>query len=228
MRIVICCITLFLTSISSYANQSSLDFKIYNTKINVEAPYGFYDSSYINPHRIITFSKSMPKGLTTKSVLVPKDDIGKKYRYIALVTNDKIDRLRLSKNSFEAVKKGAINKQFSLSKDKRRIDKIYSDWSTFMSDYYDVKLDINPNEITPLRIFLNNDTSLGMSSIMYLDTFLNGEYSARPMVSSMSLVMVRNKIVNIYVYSKYDSIKDIIWAESKAKEFTYLLLDSNK
>ena len=112
MKALICCIALSLVSISSYANQSNLDFQIHNTKIIVKAPYGFYDSSDINPDRVITFSKAMPKGLTTHSVLVPKNDINNKYRYMALVTNDKIDKLKLSKKSFEIIKKGARKNNF--------------------------------------------------------------------------------------------------------------------
>jgi len=228
MKALICCIALSLMSISSYANQSNLDFKIHNTEIIVKAPYGFYNSSDINPDRVITFSRSMPKGLTTQGVLVPKNDISKKYRYMALVTNDKIDKLKLSKKSFEIIKKEAIKKQFSLSRDKEKIDKMFSDWSEFMSEFNNHKLEISPNEITPLRVFLNNDEVLGLSSINYLNIFSDDNYSDRAMVSATSLVKVKNKLVNIYVYSKYESIKDIIWVESKAKEFAYLLLDSNK
>lgn len=228
MKVLICYIVLSLVSISSYANQSNLDFKIHNTKIIIKTPYGFYDSSDINPDRMITFSKSMPKGLTTQGVLVPKNDISKKYRYMALVTNDKIDKLTLSQKSFEIIKKGARKKQFSLSRDKERIDKMFSDWSEFMSEFNNHKLEISPNEITPLRIFLDNDEVLGFSSINHLNIFLDDNYSDRAMVSATSLVKVKNKLVNIYVYSKYESIKDIIWVESKAKEFAYLLLDSNK
>ncbi len=228
MKALICCIALSLVSISSYANQSNLDFQIHNTKIIVKAPYGFYDSSDINPDRVITFSKAMPKGLTTQSVLVPKNDINNKYRYMALVTNDKIDKLKLSKKSFEIIKKGARKKQFSLSRDKERIDKMFSDWSEFMSEFNNHKLEISPNEITPLRIFLDNNEVLGFSAISYLNIFSDDNYSNRAMVSATSLVKVKNKLVNVYIYSKYESIKDIIWVESKAKEFAYLLLDSNK
>jgi len=38
---------------------------------------------------------------------------------------------------------------------------------------------------------------------------------------------VKNKLIFIYVYSNYDSMKDITWVKAKANEFVSLLLENN-
>ena len=41
------------------------------------------------------------------------------------------------------------------------------------------------------------------------------------------MVFVKNKIVNVYIYSDFDSEKDIIWIEAKTNELVNLLINNN-
>ena len=46
-------------------------------------------------------------------------------------------------------------------------------------------------------------------------------------VNSLSIVFVKNKMVYVYIYSDYDSEKDITWIEDKTKETVNLLIKNN-
>jgi hypothetical protein len=41
------------------------------------------------------------------------------------------------------------------------------------------------------------------------------------------MVFVKNKIIIAYIYSDFDSEKDIIWIEDKTKETVNLLIKNN-
>lgn len=215
----------------TYADASNFSIKIHNTEIKVKAPDGFFESSYVDPLALELFSKLMPSILTTHTLLVPKDDLANdKNRYMALVTITEFDKSKLSQKGFEKEIRDNVRKeQFTLMNSARgMIDKELTEKSKSISDEYDIDMSFKMNEMTPLGVFLDNKDSIGFVTILNADFLIEDEFEKASVVNATVMANVKNKLITIYVYSNYDSMKDVAWAKAKANEFVSLLLKSNK
>ena len=88
------------------------------------------------------------------------------------------------------------------------------------------KLNLKMGETAPLGLFLDKINAVGFTEIMQVKgKFDSGSELTK--VASQSLVLVRGKLIYVYVYSAYNTLKDILWAEAKSKELVDLILNNN-
>ena len=83
------------------------------------------------------------------------------------------------------------------------------------------------NETTPLGVFFDNKNVISYSSIMSGEKSVNGINENFIQVIATSIVLLKKKIIFVYIYSDYDSEKDITWIEGKTKELISLLIKNN-
>jgi hypothetical protein len=212
-----------------YADARNFSIKVHNTEINVRAPDGFYESSYIDPLVSEIFSKLMPDDLRIHAILIPKDGMDDDSRYMVLVTVKEVEKLKLSQRMFDKeIRKIMREQQFTLMNSlKDEINDLFIEKSNTFSNDYDMNISLKTNEMTSLGVFLDNSDSIGFATIMNMEVSAE-EYSDKsPIINATVFSKVKNKLIVIYIYSEYRSMKDVVWVKAKAKEFTSLLLINN-
>ena len=222
-------ISLCLTS-SAYADSRNFSFKANNTKINVRTPDGFYESSNIYPERLDFVRTFYPDYLKVHAVLVPKGipDTERLSRYMILVTNNKADKHKITQSFFDETRELMREEQFTLmNKYRDMIDDALEDGTSKIFNKYNVDFITEIGETVPLGVFIDNEKVISLNMISNTNISTNGINYSFLQLMSFSMVFVKNKIVNVYIYSDFDSKTDIIWIEGKTKELVNLLIKNN-
>jgi hypothetical protein len=222
-------ISLYFTS-SVYADSRNFSFKADNTKINVRTPDGFYESSNIYPERLEFVRTFYPDYLMVHAVLVPKGipDTERLSRYMILVTNKKADKHKITQSFFDETRDLMREQQFTLINEYRdMIDDALEEGTSKVFNKYDVDFITEIGETVPLGVFIDNEKVISLNMISNTNISNNGINHSFLQLMSFSMVFVKNKIVNVYIYSDFDSEKDIIWIEAKTNELVNLLINNN-
>ena len=222
-------ISLCLTS-SAYADSRNFSFKVNKTKINVRTPDGFYESSYIAPGRLDMAKTLLPQTLNVQAVLLPKGvtDFERLTRYIILVTEKRLEKRKITQKDFNNLRELLREQQFTLlNKWKEKIDEEVEAGALRISNESGLKYKFLVGETTPLGVFIDNKKVISINTISNMKTSLEGTNYDFLQVASSSMVFVKNKIIMAYIYSDFDSEKDIIWIEDKTKETVNLLIKNN-
>ena len=224
-RLLIGFLTIFI-SYASYADESNFSFMIEDTKINVRAPSGFYESSYINSE-VLDIVKMLypPEVYDIHAVLIPADyDTDTSGRSIILASLKEIDVLDLSKQDFINIKDEFVNQQFTIMNSAMdTINEGLEDSVAKINEKYDTNINWTFNETTPLGVFMDEEDAMAFSVIMagdYSEDYLEEGFFE---INSLAAMNLNNRLVIAYVYSVFEANTDIIWVEAKTKELVGLL-----
>jgi len=223
---------LLLSTLASnvYADARNYSIEVHKTTIEVETPDGFYESSYVDRYAFKRFVKLMPDDLLTHTLLLPKSGVDDNLRVIFLATPKKIVKYKVSDAIFNKIINNVKDERLKITRLRSDVDSHYKKISkSIKDDYdYDVDADVAMGEMTPLDVFIDNDDLFGFTTILNLEALVDGKLKVTPLINTFAMMNIKNKLVSIYIYAKYNSIKDTVWAEAKAKEFASLLMDKNK
>ena len=218
-------LTVFI-SFASYADESNFSFMIGDTTINVRAPSGFYESSYINSE-VLDIVKMLypPEVYDIHAVLIPADyDTDTSGRSIILASLKEIDVLDLSKQDFINIKDEFVNQQFTIMNSAMdTINEGLEDSVAKINEKYDTNINWTFNETTPLGVFMDEEDAMAFSVIMagdYSEDYLEEGFFE---INSLAAMNLNNRLVIAYVYSVFEANTDIIWVEAKTKELVGLL-----
>ena len=215
---------------SNYADSRNFDFKINNTKINVRTPDGFYDSSSTYPEYLGQLQAMYPESHIVLAALTPKTNLDtlEFSRYMIFTTLKRLSKEKISQKPFNGLRDEIREQQFTLMNELReRADQALIDGSYRLSTRNGIEFKIIMNETTPLGVFFDNKKVISFSSIMSGEKSINGINENFIQVIAVSTVLLKKKIIFVYIYSDYDSEKDIIWIEAKTKELVNLLIKNN-
>ena len=229
-KLLILLLISFSFVVSAYADSKNFSFKANWTKINVTTPDGFYESSNIYPERLDLVRTFYPDYLKVHAVLVPKGipDTERLSRYIILATSKKADKQKITQKFFDDLRELMREQQLTFINDyKDMIDDALEGGTSKVLKKYDVEIITEIGETVPLGVFIDNEKVISLNIIANSNISNNGINYPLLQVSSTSIVFVKNKIVYVYIYSDYDSEKDIIWIEDKTKETVNLLIKNN-
>ncbi len=84
------------------------------------------------------------------------------------------------------------------------------------------------NETTPLGVFIDNDNAISFGTIIDVEASVDNESDKSLMFASTTFANIKSKVVVLYIYSLYNSEKDVVWAKAKTNEIINLLLEENK
>ena len=221
---------LLLSTLASnvYADARNYSIEVHKTTIEVETPDEFYESSYVDRYAFKRFAKLMPDDLLTHTLLLPKSGVDDNLRVIFLATPKKIVKYKVSDAIFNKIINKVKDERLKLTRLRSDVDSHYKNISKSIKDDYNVDADVAMGEMTPLDVFIDNDDLFGFTTILNLEVLVDGRLTATPLINTFAMMNIKNKLVSIYIYAKYNSIKDTVWAEAKAKEFASLLMDKNK
>ena len=215
---------------STYADSRNFDFKINNTKINVRTPDGFYDSSSTYPEYLGQLQAMYPESHIVLAALTPKTQLDtlEFSRYMILTTLKRLTKEKISQKPFNGLRDEIREQQFTLMNEWRdRADQALIDGSYRLSTRNGIEFKILMNETTPLGVFFDNKKVISFSTIMSGEKSVNGINENFIQATATSIVLLKKKIIFVYIYSDYDSEKDIIWIEDKTKETVNLLIKNN-
>ena len=215
---------------STYADSRNFDFKINNTKINVRTPDGFYDSSSTYPEYLGQLQAMYPESHTVLAALTPKTNLDtlEFSRYMIFTTLKRLPKEKISQKPFNGLRDDIREQQFTLINEWRdKADQTLIDGSYRLSNRYGIEFKILMNETTPFGVFFDNKKVSSFSSIMSGEKSVNGINENFVQVIATSIVLLKKKIIFVYIYSDYDSEKDITWIEGKTKELISLLIKNN-
>jgi len=213
----------------SLANSTTFSFKLDNSEINVRAPNGFYDASSVNPEFLKFIKTFYPETFDIHTVLVPKPPFDKEGRYIILLTLSGFDGRNATGKQFDNLRDFMREQQYTfMSEMGEDAKKFIESGVSSVNDKYDEKYNLIVNEITPLGVFIDNSKSLSFSAIMSRDETKNGNTVRALQVASTTYLHIKNKLLVSYLYSDFNSEKDLVWLKAKTQELIGLLLKYNK
>jgi hypothetical protein len=219
-RLLTALLTVFI-SYASYADESNFSFMIGDTTINVRAPSGFYESSYINSEVLDIVKMLYPSEVyDIHAVLIPADyDTSPSSRSIVLASLKAIDAINISKQDFIDIKDEFVNQQFTIMNSAMEtINENLVDSMDEINEKYDTDINWSFNETTPLGVFMDEEDAMAFSVIMagdFSEDYLEEGFFE---INSLAVMNLNNRLVIAYVYSEFESNTDIIWVEAKTKE----------
>ena len=196
--------------------------------INVRTPDGFYESSHTYPEYLNQLKTVWKDTQIVQAALIPKTYSDTFRRYMVLTTLKRLTKEKISQKPFNGLRDNIREQQFTLMNEWRdKADQALIDGSYRLSSRYGIEFKVLMNETTPLGVFFDNKNVISYSSIMSGEKSVNGINENFIQVIATSIVLIKKKIIFVYIYSDYDSEKDITWIEGKTKELISLLIKNN-
>jgi hypothetical protein len=224
--------------VTANINDKNIVVNIGGVTISARTPTGFYKTSDTYP-AYFDFVEKYATGEETKllSWLVPEKDYVRlknnqkpnSGRYINLKINKSFIREYFTAKDFDELKGLLRKEQYTATNDlSGAINKEFNRISRNAESDYNLpyKLNLKLGETAPLGLFIDKTNAIGFTEIMQIKgKFDSGSELTK--VASGSLVLVRGKLLYVYVFSAYNTLQDILWAEAKSKELVDLILKNN-
>ena len=161
-------------------------------------------------------------------VMAPPDDVAAAKqgalrdlnRYMMLQTFRQTEKMTITTKEFAEVLKG-VDQQ--LGSDKA-IAKQEEEINAQLKRTNDVK-NLKVGETAMLGIYQRSDEFVDMGMMLKAQVAGN---EPKPIVSAISIAMIRGKVVYIYVYSAYKTPEDITWTRKTVKEWRESITAANK
>lgn len=214
----------------TFADSRNFSFKLEDTTINVRAPNGFYESSYIDQEISQIVDMIFPPYLfNVHATLVPKNFMDELSRYIILVSLPEFNKINITRKDFADLRVQMRQEQYTLMNEISDDSKFFIDNAVSnINSAYDADMDFSYNETTPLGVFLDSEKAISFNTIMagnYSDAYSE---ETTLQIGSTSFIYINKRVLIAYIYTDFNSQKDIIWIEGKTKELIELLLKNNK
>jgi len=224
--------------VTAAVNDQKIIVNIGDITISAKTPTGFYKISGTYPAYFDFVEKyATGKEIKLLSWLVPEKDYLRlknnqkpnSGRYINLKINKALIGEYFTVKDFDELKGLVKKEQYTATNDlSGDINKEFNRISRDAESDYNLpyKLNLKLGETALLGLFLDKTNAIGFTEIMQVKgKFDSGSELTK--AASQSLVLVRGKLIYVYVYSAYNTLKDVLWVEAKSKELVDLILNNN-
>ena len=106
-------------------------------------------------------------------------------------------------------------------------DKTADEVTNNFSEEYKIPVDIKIGEPVPLGTFVEQSDAYGFGNLMRYKVSSGEKEIEYDMVTGISFLRVKSRVLFAYVYCLYESEKDINWAKSKSIEWIDSMLKLN-
>lgn len=213
----------------TFADSRNFSFKIEDTTINVRTPNGFYESSYVDQEISQLVDMIFPPYIfNVHATLVPKDFMDEFSRYIILVSLPEYNKINITRKDFAELQALMRQEQYTLMNEISDDSNIVVENAVSnINNAYDTDMDFSYDETTPLGVFLDTEKAISFNTIM-AGNYSDG-YSEETtfQIGSTSFIYINKRVLVAYIYTDFNSQKDIIWIEGKTRELIELLLKNN-
>ena len=208
---------------------SSVVETVGGTPITVPAPPGFTDPSSISKDLQSVGEAMTPPTNRLLALFISEPDIkrvssGKSAtlsRYFMAQTMRKLESTNVSVRDFVKLREMFKQQQRDLlerhkSKSQQNIDAASKELGR---KYQDPSFAMKVGEISPLGVFLDGDTSVGMAALIKYSFVIDGKTEETPMAMAMTIALVKGRIIYLYAYSTYKSNADAEWVRSVSRQW---------
>ncbi len=227
--------------VAATVNDKNIAVSVGGVTISARTPTGFYKTSDTYP----AYFSSAEKYATGKegkllSLLVPEKDYLRlknnqnpnSGRYMTLKVSKFLINEYVTERHFDELKALVRKEQYTATNDlssdiNKELNRISRNLE---SDYnHPYKLNLKLGETTPLGLFIDETNAIGSTNIAQIKGKIYSDSDSElTKVATTSFVLVRGRLIYVSVYSAFNTLKDIIWAEAKSKELVGLILNNNQ
>jgi hypothetical protein len=112
-------------------------------------------------------------------------------------------------------------------RDRERAQSFVDDVSKDLSKERGVAIDLKVGQPRALGVFADGDNFIAYALLTKMKAAAGGETLEFILASASGFVRVKNKLIFAWVYSKYDSQKDIDWVRAATKDWMQQILSAN-
>lgn len=149
-------------------------------------------------------------------------------RYLFAQTARFAEDQLVSKANFSKLKSSMRQKKDEQTdRNVLKVNKLLAQMSKEESHKHGTAISLELGEVVPLGIIAETDSSLILGYLSRVAVRRGKLEDVRTMITILSAVAVKSKIVFLYTYSTFRSPKDIEWAKLVAQQWTAQLLNAN-
>lgn len=222
---------LFLTSLTNAA-----EFTVGDEKISIPSPSGFSEISSISPETVQLFEDMCPPTNRLLAVFLTQDDVGRLIQgkataldsYMMVHSSKKLETFSLAKYQFKEVRTATRSQYDSLfEKHRESIDKIMGQAGQAISKRIDAEVALDIGDIVPLGIDFETVYSITASQLTKYSVKVDDENVEYVMAGTMCTMLVKGKVIYLYVYKTYNDKSDLDWTRKTTKSWTNSILSAN-
>ncbi len=233
------CLSLFLIIFSTiYCTYCfSAEIKIDSETISVPAYDGFVEISKISPDTVAMFEDMLPPTNNLHAVFVTASDSGKLLksqspelkRYLIVQTAKSLESVALGTRHFaELRKKIRIEYESLFDQNKSKIDELAKHASQKLSDRISDKFEMKVGEMLPMSVNSETVNHISLSSLTKFSTSTPEENTDFISAGTMSMALLKGRVVYLNVFSTYNTIDDLKWTQSVAEKWIASTIRANE
>lgn len=219
------------------ANCFSADIKIDSEIISVPAYDGFVEISKISPDTLAMFEDMLPPTNNLHAVFVTASDSAKllKYqspelkRYLIVQTAKSLESVALGARHFAELRNKIREEYESLfDQNKSKIDELAKRASQKLSDRISDNFEMKVGEMLPMSVNSETAYHISLSSLTKYSTSTAEGNTEFISAGTMSMVLLKGRVLYLNVFSTYNNIEDLKWTQSVAEKWTESAVRSNQ
>jgi len=230
-------IVLFLIAIFFHSYCFSADIKIDSEIISVPAYAGFVEISKISPDTMAMFKDMLPPTNNLHAVFVTASDSGKLLksqspllkRYLIVQTAKSLESVALGARHFAEMRTKIREEYESLfDQNRSKIDELAKNASQKLSNRISDKFVMKVGEMLPMSINSETAYHISLSSLTKFSTSTADENTQFISAGTMSMVLLKGRVVYLNVFSTYNNLEDLKWTQSVAEKWTESTVRANQ
>ncbi|MDD3118939.1 MAG: hypothetical protein PHQ27_07165 [Victivallales bacterium] len=214
---------------------SAKEIKIGDKTITIPLQDGFVDSASVDANILPNMTQFIPKDFEALALYVARSDAvllatGKKAvfdKYMALTTLKETSDLFVPPHYFSKLKNGMRNQYGSspewVQKERHEFEKKISKMISTADAAADYKID----KIIPLGIDFENENMISVSVLSRKIITIKKRKIPFFQVSSITLLLIRGKVLCLYVYNNYKEQQDLIWVQKQSRAIAQSIVTAN-
>ena len=230
------CFSLLLMVVVSHeatAGTQSVTVDVGGQGLYLPAPAGFHEISLLSPETRKLAETLTPPSNRLLAVFVSESDLGRimkgespeLQRYMFMQAYRQLEKSDISGAQFSKLVAQVKQQQYTLlEKSKDQVDSVIDRASGKISKDYGISLKVNIGEPVPLGVFMEKSDAVGFAMLAKCHGAAEGQQVDLLMAGGTSLVRVNGKILYAYVYSRYETQKDLDWVRATSSSWADQLL----
>lgn len=196
--------------------------------LQVAAPAGFADVSGVSKEQFAVFEDMLPESNRLLAVFVTEQDAGRLMRgdsadfreYFLVQSVKALESMTLSKQQFTEIR-SMLRQQYGdvFEKQKEAIEEGTTRAGKSLSKRLGTDVDFNISGMVPLGIDEETASHISMSFLSKYDMTVDGEIIESVVAGTMTVLLVRGKVIYLYAYRTYEGEKDLRWTRSQVKSW---------
>ena len=211
-------IVMFVVPAFAAVSQVVIDGRV---RINIPVPDGFVDVTKTAP-RVTSFFQETDTTNRVLAVLLSTEDAQSEdpelHRYLVIKVSPSVESHRITPRNFVEVR--------NYMRDQVTIDEMFESAGEELNQQLD-KMGIQIGEMKYVPFDSESEKHIGISFLMNASAEVEGKRVDRIVASSFAMILAKERMFNIYVYSGYYAADDLIWTQNVLKNWAGAIIKAN-